>query len=120
MVPKAQSGPSGGRTGLPRPNRTPVLYTECHMDMGSSLPVIMAAGAAVILLVAALWIRARRSLVRRVLAVAARLDDKAVSMDGRGGKEAALDRLERSAERAHSGSTKPAATAPACRPRSTT
>ena len=70
------------------------------MDVGSNLPVIISAGVAVLLLAAALWLRARRSLVRRILTVAARLDDQPVSMDGRGGKEAALDRLERSAERA--------------------
>jgi two-component system, OmpR family, sensor histidine kinase SenX3 len=70
------------------------------MDTGSNLPVMISAGAVVLLLVAGVWIRTRRSLVRRILAVAARLDDQAVSVDGRGGKEAALDRLERSAERA--------------------
>src|SRR2546427_9949920 len=70
------------------------------MDVGSNVPVIISAGVAVLLLAAALWLRARRSLVRRILTVAARLDDQPVSMDGRGGKEAALDRLERSAERA--------------------
>src|SRR5437764_3927847 len=70
------------------------------MDMGSQVPVIISAGVAVLLLVAAVCFRARRSLVRRIVAVAARLDDQPVSMDGRGGKEAALDRLERSAERA--------------------
>src|ERR671925_590372 len=70
------------------------------MDVGSNLPLILGAGAAFLLLAAALWIRARRALVRRILTVAARLEDQPVSMDGRGGKEAALDRLERSAERA--------------------
>src|SRR5688500_18078588 len=70
------------------------------MDAGSNLPVMISAGAVVLLLTVLLWIRARRSLVRRILTVAARLDDQAVSVDGRGGKEAALDRLERSAERA--------------------
>jgi two-component system sensor histidine kinase SenX3 len=73
------------------------------MDPGSNLPLITLAAVAVLLLVVGLWIRARRSLVRRLLAVAARLDDRAVSMDGRGGKEAALDRLERCAERAQLG-----------------
>src|SRR5437870_8160826 len=70
------------------------------MDLGSNLPVIISAGVAVLLLAGGLGLRARRSLVRRIQAVAARLDDQAVSMDGRGGKEAALDRLERGAERA--------------------
>jgi two-component system sensor histidine kinase SenX3 len=68
------------------------------VDLGSNVAVILAAGAAVLLLVGGLWIRARRSLVRRILTVAARLDDREVSVEGRGGKEAALDRLERSAE----------------------
>jgi two-component system sensor histidine kinase SenX3 len=70
------------------------------MDVGSELPVVIAAGVVAIVLVVGFWIRARRSLVRRILTVAARLDDQAVSVDGRGGREAALDRLERCAERA--------------------
>jgi two-component system, OmpR family, sensor histidine kinase SenX3 len=70
------------------------------MDVGSNLPVIISAGVALLLLAVGLWIRARRALVRRILTVAARLDDRPVSMDGRGGKESALDRLERSAEQA--------------------
>ena len=70
------------------------------MELGSDLPVIIAAAAAVLLLVVGMWIRARRSSVRRILTIAARLDDQGVSLDGRGGKEAALERLERSAERA--------------------
>src|SRR5438093_4335044 len=68
------------------------------MDLGVPVPVIISAGAAVILLLAGLWLRSRRALVRRLLTVAARMDDQAVSMDGRGGREAALDRLERAAE----------------------
>ena len=76
------------------------LHWVCTWTWARTLPVIISAGAVVLLLVVGLWIRARRSLVRRLLTVAARLDDQAVSVDGRGGKEAALDRLERSAERA--------------------
>jgi two-component system sensor histidine kinase SenX3 len=68
------------------------------VDLGSNVPVIVSVAAAVLLLGVGLWLRARRALIRRVLAVAARLDDEAASMDGRGGKEVALDRLERSAE----------------------
>jgi two-component system sensor histidine kinase SenX3 len=68
------------------------------VDLGSNVPVIVAAAVAGLLLVVGLSFRARRSLVRRILTVAARLDDQQVSIDGRGGKEAALDRLERSAE----------------------
>ena len=64
------------------------------MDVGSNLPVIISAGVVILLLVAGVWIRARRSLVRRLVTVAARLDDQPVSMDGKGGREAALDRLE--------------------------
>jgi two-component system, OmpR family, sensor histidine kinase SenX3 len=69
------------------------------MDVGSSMPVIISVGVVVLLLVAGLWLRARRSLVRRLLTIAARLDDHAVPMDGKGGKESALARLERGAER---------------------
>src|SRR5688500_15031276 len=68
------------------------------VDLGSNVPVIVSVAAAVLLLGVGLWLRARRALIRRVLAVAARLDDGAASLDGRGGREAALDRLERSAE----------------------
>src|SRR5688500_494506 len=68
------------------------------MDVGSNVPVIIAAGLALLLLGVGLWIRARRALVRRILTVAARLEDQPISMDGRGGKESALERLERSAE----------------------
>jgi two-component system, OmpR family, sensor histidine kinase SenX3 len=71
------------------------------MDVGSDLPVTIAAGVAVVLLVGGLWLRARRSLVRRILKVAARLDDQPLGMEGLGGKEAALERLEGSAEQAH-------------------
>src|SRR5581483_1554532 len=69
------------------------------MDVGSSMPVIISVGVVVLLLVAGLWLRARRSLVRRLLTIAVRLDDHAVPMDGKGGKESALERLERGAER---------------------
>jgi two-component system, OmpR family, sensor histidine kinase SenX3 len=68
------------------------------MDVGSNVPVIIAAGLALLLLGVGLWIRARRAVVRRILTVAARLEDQPISMDGRGGKEPALERLERSAE----------------------
>src|SRR5690349_10776023 len=47
------------------------------MDVGSGLPLIISAGVVVLLLVAGLWLRARRSVVRRT-----------------------LERLEREAERA--------------------
>src|SRR2546423_721245 len=70
------------------------------MDVGSILPLIISAGVVVLLLAGVLWLRARRALVRRIVAVAARLDEHPVAMDGRGGREAALDRLERGAERA--------------------
>ena len=70
------------------------------MDMGSNVPVVIGAGVVALAVVGVVWMRARRSLVRRILSIAARLDDHAVSVDGRGGREAALDRLERSAERA--------------------
>src|SRR3954447_14082732 len=70
------------------------------MDLGSDMPLIISAAVAVLLLAGGIGLRARRALVRRLLTVAARLDDEAASMDGRGGKEAALDRLERAAERA--------------------
>src|SRR5438067_3863910 len=70
------------------------------MDVGSILPLIISAGVVVLLLAGVLWLRARRALVRRIVAVAARLDEHPVAMDGWGGREAALDRLERGAERA--------------------
>jgi len=69
------------------------------MDLGSGVPVIISAGVVVLLLLAALWFRGRRVLVRRLQTIAARLDDRAAPMDGKGGREAVLERLERSAER---------------------
>ena len=69
------------------------------MDVGSILPLIISAGVVVLLLAGVLWLRARRALVRRIVAVAARLDEHPVAMDGRGGREAALDRLESEADR---------------------
>src|SRR5437867_655425 len=69
------------------------------MDMSMLMPVISAA-AGVILLVAALGLRGRRALVRRIQTIAARLADQPQSMEGRGGMQPALLALERSTERA--------------------
>jgi two-component system, OmpR family, sensor histidine kinase SenX3 len=71
------------------------------MDVGSSLPVTISAGVVVLALAGGLWLRGRRLLVRRLLQVAARLDDQPLAVDGRGGKEEAFERLERSAGQAH-------------------
>jgi two-component system, OmpR family, sensor histidine kinase SenX3 len=61
--------------------------------------MISAVAGSVLLLFLALRVRARRSLVRRIQAVSARLDGDGSGMEGRGGLERALDRLEGSAER---------------------
>jgi two-component system sensor histidine kinase SenX3 len=63
------------------------------------MPLMISAVAGSILLLLALWVRARRSLVRRVHTLGARLDGDGSGMEGRGGLERALDRLERAAER---------------------
>jgi two-component system sensor histidine kinase SenX3 len=63
------------------------------------MPLMISAVAGSILLLLALWVRARRSLVRRVHTVGARLDGDGSGMEGRGGLERALGRLERAAER---------------------
>lgn len=60
------------------------------------------AGAAgvVLLIVLALWFRARRSVIRRVGAVVARLDERPQGVEGGGGNlESALSRLERTTDR---------------------
>ncbi len=64
------------------------------------MPLVISAAAAPILLLLVIWLRTRRSLVRRLQTVAARLDDQALAMEGRGGLERALGRLDRAAERA--------------------
>jgi signal transduction histidine kinase len=61
--------------------------------------MISAVAGSVLLLLLALRVRARRSLVRRIHAVSARLDGDGSGMEGRGGLERVLDRLERAAER---------------------
>ena len=63
------------------------------------MPLIISAVVAAILFCAVLWVWRRRALVRRLQTVAARLADQPVAMEGRGGAEKALERLERSAER---------------------
>lgn len=70
------------------------------MDLGAPLPVIISAVVAPLLLLLALWIRARRALVRRLEVVGARLADQVTAVEGRGGLERALTALERAAERA--------------------
>jgi two-component system sensor histidine kinase SenX3 len=68
--------------------------------MGAAMPLIIATGVIVLVLGAA-WMRSRRSLVRRLESVGARLDDRTVPVDGRGGFERTIDGLERAAERFH-------------------
>ena len=65
------------------------------------MPLIISAGAAAILLLVVIvgaW--RRRGLVRRLQAVIARLADVPSDIEGRGGLEKAMGRLERSAEQA--------------------
>jgi two-component system sensor histidine kinase SenX3 len=70
------------------------------MNLGDPVPVILSVGAVVLLLAVALGVRIRRSLVRRIQTVGARLADQPQSLEGRGGMERALNGLERAAERA--------------------
>jgi two-component system, OmpR family, sensor histidine kinase SenX3 len=63
------------------------------------MPLMISAVAGSVLLLLVVWVRARRRLVRRVLAVGARLDGDGTGMEGRGGLERALARMERAAER---------------------
>ncbi|HVM14731.1 MAG TPA: hypothetical protein VM287_10440, partial [Egibacteraceae bacterium] len=62
-------------------------------------PAEIAAGAAAFLLIVALlWARrSRRSTVRRVVALTARMGDEGLELEGRGGLERTLSRLERAA-----------------------
>ncbi|MGH9022326.1 MAG: sensor histidine kinase [Acidimicrobiia bacterium] len=69
--------------------------------MGGPMPVLISA-AAVSILFLGLWFWSRRTVVRRLGSVAARLDDAAMGVDGRGGLEAAVHRLERAAEHSQS------------------
>jgi two-component system, OmpR family, sensor histidine kinase SenX3 len=62
-------------------------------------PAEIAAGAAAFLLIVALlWARrSRRSTVRRAVALTARMGDEGLELEGRGGLERTLSRLERAA-----------------------
>ena len=63
------------------------------------MPETIAAGVASLLLVVAVfwtW-KARRSTVRRVVALSARMGEEGLELEGRGGLERSLSRLERSA-----------------------
>ena len=64
------------------------------MELG---PAEIAAAAAVLLLVVVLfWTRrARRSVVRRIVALSARMGEDGLELEGRGGMERTLSRLER-------------------------
>lgn len=70
------------------------------MDTGAQMPLIISAGAAAFLLLVVLVVWRRRGLVRRLQTVGARLADEPVEMEGRGGLEKVMGRLERSAEKA--------------------
>ncbi len=69
------------------------------MNLGDPVPVILAVVAVVLLAAVALGVRLRRSLVRRIQTVGARLADQPQGLEGRGGMERALNGLERAAER---------------------
>ena len=69
------------------------------MDVGRLMPYITA-GAVVILLLAALGLRTRRAVVRRLQTIGARMADQPQSMEGRGGMQPALLALERATEQA--------------------
>jgi two-component system sensor histidine kinase SenX3 len=61
--------------------------------------MVSAVAGSILLLLLALRLRARRSLVRRIHAVSARLDGDGSAMEGRGGLDRVLDRLDQAAER---------------------
>ena len=70
------------------------------MNLGDPVPVILAVAAVILSVAVALGVRVRRSLVRRIQTVGARLADQPQGLEGRGGMERALNGLERTAERA--------------------
>jgi two-component system sensor histidine kinase SenX3 len=77
------------------------LYTVVIMESGVSMPVIVTAFAAPVLVLLLLGVRFRRGVVRRVQGVGARLaDEQAMAVEGGGSLEEAMGQLERAAERA--------------------
>jgi two-component system, OmpR family, sensor histidine kinase SenX3 len=71
------------------------------METGVPVPVIVTAFAAPVVILLLLWVRVRRTMVRRIEGVGARFsDEQALVVEGRGSLEQALGQLERSAERA--------------------
>jgi two-component system sensor histidine kinase SenX3 len=71
------------------------------VELGAPAVAAIAAGF-LLLIVLFLWRRSRRATVRRVVALTARLGDEGLELEGRGGFERTMSRLERAVSTAQS------------------